>query len=252
MSSHAKIATSHITPLKVYYSVAIALLVLTSVTVLVAQYDFGAWNLVVALSVAVFKAALVGLFFMHLLYDNKLYAIVFISSLIFLAVFISLTMFDTVNRGGVDSVTAVLINPYANIYDESGKVLDRTPKDPSSLSAFELENGIGPIKEKMTLLSLEVAIADQGRKIFEMKCASCHKLDERLVGPSLGDVTIRRTPEFIMNMILNPEEMTRNHPEVKKMLAEYLTFMTFQNVSKKDARKILEYLRAVGAEQSGQ
>lgn len=251
MSNHAGSHAPHITPLRVYFSVATALIILTGITVWIAQFDFGAWNMVVALAVAVFKASLVGLFFMHLLYDSKMYSIIFISSLIFLGVFISFTMFDTANRGRVDTLTGAPISPRAVIYDQTGKVIDRTPRDPSTLSAFELENGIGPITTKMTIGALNPTLADKGKTIFDMKCASCHKLDERLVGPPLRDVTKRRTPEFIMNMALNPEAMTRNHPEVRKMLAEYLTFMTFQNVTENDARAILEYLRVVAEEPTG-
>ncbi len=48
-----------------------------------------------------------------------------------------------------------------------------------------------------------------------------------------------------MNMMLNPGEMIKRHPVVKKLLAEYLTTMTFQNIDVQDARAILEYLRWV-------
>lgn len=91
----------HITPLKVYYAVATALLMFTAITVIVAQFDFGQWNMVVAMAVAGVKATLVALFFMHLYYDNKMYMIVFVSSLLFLAIFIILTMYDTENRGEI-------------------------------------------------------------------------------------------------------------------------------------------------------
>jgi hypothetical protein len=46
-----------------------------------------------------------------------------------------------------------------------------------------------------------------------------------------------------MNMILNPEQMTKEDPVAKKLFVEYLTQMTFQDVSEDDARAILEYLR---------
>jgi hypothetical protein len=68
-------------------------------------------------------------------------------------------------------------------------------------------------------------------------------MDEKVVGPALGGVTKRRTPEWIMNMILNPEEMTKQDPTAQALLAEHLTQMTFQNVTEKEARAILEYFR---------
>jgi len=73
---------------------------------------------------------------------------------------------------------------------------------------------------------------------------SCHKLDEKYTGPALRDVTKRRTNEYIMNMILNPEEMTKRHPEARKLLGIHATQMTFQNVTQEDTRKLLEYLRS--------
>lgn len=113
------------------------------------------------------------------------------------------------------------------------------------LTFFEYDNGIGPIKEKITLGQIDEIKAKSGEKIFTEKCTQCHKLDERYTGPALRDVTTRRTPEFILNQILNPEEMTKRHPEVKKMLATYATQMTFQNVTEDDAKAILEYFRSV-------
>lgn len=89
------------------------------------------------------------------------------------------------------------------------------------LTVFEYENGIGPIKEKIELGQIDMIKAKRGEKIFVEKCTQCHKLDERYTGPALRDVTTRRSPEFILNQILNPEEMTKRHPEVKKMLAQY-------------------------------
>jgi len=113
------------------------------------------------------------------------------------------------------------------------------------LTVFEYENGIGPIKEKLELGQIDLIKAKSGEKIFTEKCTQCHKLDERYTGPALRDVTTRRTPEFILNQILNPEEMTKRHPEVKKLLATYPTQMTYQNVSLDDAKAILDYFRSV-------
>ena len=104
MSAQAHAAENHghhILPLKTYFGVATALLVFTVITVYVAQHDFGSMNMAVALLVAAVKASLVCLYFMHLLYDNKLYAVVLVSSLLFLAIFITFVMYDVVRRDGV-------------------------------------------------------------------------------------------------------------------------------------------------------
>jgi cytochrome c oxidase subunit 4 len=90
---HEKYA--HAVPLPVLAAVFAALLLLTLLTVAATWYDLGSWNLIIALGIATFKAALVVLFFMHLRYDNPFYAIVFITALLFVALFLGLTLLDT-------------------------------------------------------------------------------------------------------------------------------------------------------------
>lgn len=119
---------------------------------------------------------------------------------------------------------------------------------PNDLSDFEMENGIGPIKEKMDIGNIDPHLASQGEVIFKAKCAACHKLDERFVGPAQRYTAERRSPEYIMNMILNPEEMTQKHPTGQKMLAEYLAPMTNMNLTRDEARQVLEYLRLITKE----
>jgi len=103
--------------------------------------------------------------------------------------------------------------------------------------------GIGPIKSSMTLGVIDEAMVTEGKAIFKLKCSACHKISKRVVGPALADITKRRSPEWIMNMILNPEEMVEKDPIAKKLLAEYLAPMANQNLTEKEARLILEYFR---------
>lgn len=107
----------HILPIRVYLIVGSALLLLTFVTVWIAQFHFGSLNLIVAMLVAVIKASLVVLFFMHLLYDKKIFLSVFLLSILMLGVFITLTMLDTMRRGEVDRITADPIRKQAEMYD---------------------------------------------------------------------------------------------------------------------------------------
>jgi cytochrome c2 len=118
------------------------------------------------------------------------------------------------------------------------------PKPAEQKEETVSDKGIGPITE-VKLGPIDQNLVKKGKEIFDSKCASCHKLEERYVGPPLKGVTKRRKPEWIMNMILNPTEMEQKDPIAKQLLAEYLTQMTFQNVSQEDARAILEYLRSV-------
>ncbi|MBB6611644.1 cytochrome c [Pontibacter sp. Tf4] len=104
--------------------------------------------------------------------------------------------------------------------------------------------GIGPVTSVEVGEGIDQALADNGKSIFEGKCSACHQLsDQKIVGPGLAGVTERRKPEWIMNMIINPEQMTKEDPTAKKLLAEHLTQMTNQNVNEQDARAILEFLR---------
>lgn len=118
-------------------------------------------------------------------------------------------------------------------------------KDASGLTNWELKHGIGPVKKEITLGEIDKRLVSEGEKIFETKCAACHKLDERYVGPPQRDVLERRTPEFVLNMMLSPEENYKRHPEIKKLLGEYLTPMPNQNLTLEDALAVLEYFRAV-------
>ena len=100
----------------------------------------------------------------------------------------------------------------------------------------------------MELGSLNSEMVEQGRKLFKSKCSSCHKLDKEYVGPAQRNVLDLRSPEYIMNMILNPGEMVKKHPEARKMLAEFMTPMPQQNIDREQARAILEYFRKVNNE----
>jgi len=121
------------------------------------------------------------------------------------------------------------------------------PAQPGELTALELEQGIGPIRN-LQLGPVDPELAEEGEELFTTKCSACHKLGERYVAPPLGDVLSRRRPEFVMNMILNAGEMVQRHPVIKQLLAEYYTPMPVQVTDQAQARAILEYLRS---EQTG-
>lgn len=108
--------------------------------------------------------------------------------------------------------------------------------------APEADKGIGPVSS-VTLGPLDPQLASKGKTLFDAKCSACHKIDEKYVGPALKGVTTRRTPEWIMNMVLNPAEMTQKNATAKDLLATHYTQMTFQNVTQDEVRSILEYFR---------
>lgn len=96
--------------MRTYAIVLAALLVLTAVTVAVSGIHFGspAVNVIVALGIASLKASLVALYFMHLLHDKPLNALIFVSGLVFLAIFLILTLIDVDFRLPVETPATVL------------------------------------------------------------------------------------------------------------------------------------------------
>src|SRR5690606_32286947 len=82
---------------------------------------------------------------------------------------------------------------------------EEAPNAPG-LSEFELEHGIGPVKQEVVLGEIDAERVALGKSVFEVKCTACHKVGERYIGPDLAGVTQRRSPTYVMNMILNPSE----------------------------------------------
>jgi cytochrome c len=111
------------------------------------------------------------------------------------------------------------------------------------LTDFQLTYGIGPITQPMNLKPIDRPYAKTGEKPFAEKCGSCHELDTKKVGPPLRDIMFRRKPEFVMNMMLNPDQMMRRHPEIQKLFALYQSPMAVPGLKQDEARAILEFLR---------
>ncbi len=118
MTTKAKAHTDHIVPLWVYLTVGGGLFILTGITVGVSFIPLGGWNVVVALGIATLKASLVALFFMHLLYDKKIFMIVFLAAIMFVGIFIIFTMFDTMRRDDIYENAGQPIRPKAAMYDQ--------------------------------------------------------------------------------------------------------------------------------------
>lgn len=92
---------------------------------------------------------------------------------------------------------------------------------------------------------LNAAWVTGGKAQYDTKCMPCHRLDgTKLVGPGWKEVTKRRTPIWIMNMICNTDFMLSQDAEAQKQLELCLVRMPNQNVAVEDARKILEFMRS--------
>jgi len=91
--------SGHISPKSTYYAIFGALMVLTGVTVAVAFVNLGTFNFPVALAIAITKATLVILFFMHVKYSSRLTKLFVGMAFFFLFVLFGLTMTDYLSRG---------------------------------------------------------------------------------------------------------------------------------------------------------
>ncbi len=96
-SLHDEHEIAHVMPLQVLFGVFAALMVLTFLTVAATWFDFGWFNLPVAMAIATVKATLVALYFMHLRYDAPFSGLAFLVALVFVAVFILIVLLDTVH-----------------------------------------------------------------------------------------------------------------------------------------------------------
>ena len=92
---------------------------------------------------------------------------------------------------------------------------------------------------------IDLDLAKQGEDVYVKMCSACHKPEKRFVGPAPKGIMERRSPEWIMNMILNPDEMVQKDPIARALLAEYLSPMANQNLTEEQARAVLEYFRTL-------
>lgn len=106
--------------------------------------------------------------------------------------------------------------------------------------------GIGPIKELTFDEDIDQEMASTGETLFKQKCTQCHLVNQRLIGPAMTGVYERRSPEWVMNIMLNPDEMLKKDPIAKALLKEYNNaIMLNQNLTEEEARSLAEYLRTL-------
>lgn len=106
------------------------------------------------------------------------------------------------------------------------------------------DKGIGPITN-VVLGPINPKMVSDGKALFASKCILCHDLVQKKIGPPLQSVAINRTPEFIMNLLLNSAQMQKQDPIIKDLLRKYNIPMSDPGLNQAQARNILEYLRSV-------
>lgn len=135
---------AHISPTKFYIQIFLALVCLTLLTVGVAYIHLGKLNLIVAILISTTKASLVVTFFMHLKYDSRFNALMFLGSLLFIGIFFAYTMNDTDHRGQVDSAQGV------EMYSGSGKMAPggEQPMDHEDDAKMPMHRSVGGSETK--------------------------------------------------------------------------------------------------------
>lgn len=99
---------------------------------------------------------------------------------------------------------------------------------------------------------LDEVLVAQGMEIFIDKCTRCHTLDTaQFIVPALAGVTNRRSPEWIMNMIINVDEMLKQDPVAADLLRKHKRVMPDPMLSVTDTRAVLEFLRKNDMDQTG-
>jgi cytochrome c5 len=139
-------------------------------------------------------------------------------------------------------ISAILVTSCGGGVDKDAK-----PLDVQELTKNQPETHGPEIKEgDITVTSpLNAEWVTGGKNIYELKCQSCHRLtEEKLVGPGWKNVTQRRKPVWIMNMVTNVDMMLETDAEAQKLLEQCMVRMPNQNLGREDARKVLEFMRS--------
>ncbi|GAA4939279.1 hypothetical protein GCM10023314_09950 [Algibacter agarivorans] len=119
-------------------------------------------------------------------------------------------------------------------------------KIPASKTVDLKNKGIGPITSISLNPEIDQTMATHGADVFKKMCTACHRVEKKFIGPAPTGILERRSPEWVMNMILNPDEMTQKDPLAKALLIEFNgSPMANQNLSEEDARAVLEYFRTL-------
>nr|WP_293299815.1 cytochrome c [Allomuricauda sp.] len=121
-----------------------------------------------------------------------------------------------------------------------------TSNDKASERVDLTSKGVGPIKSVTLDPEIDRTMAAKGKEVYDQMCLACHRVDKKFIGPPPNGILDRRTPEWVMNMILNPQEMVQQDPLAKDLLQEFNgSPMSNQGLTEDQARAILEYFRTL-------
>ena len=96
--AHASHGSGHVSPIGLYVTIFLSLMVLTAATVGAAFLDLGQFNFLVAMIIAIFKASLVVWYFMHVKYQSSLTKLTVATGIFFLAILLGMTLIDYASK----------------------------------------------------------------------------------------------------------------------------------------------------------
>ena len=116
----------------------------------------------------------------------------------------------------------------------------------ASLTVDLTNKGVGPVSSLDLPETVDQTMAAHGKEVYDKMCTACHRVGKKFIGPPPNKILERRTPEWVMNMILDPEGMVKNDPLAKKLLIEFNgSPMANQSLTEEEARAVLEYFRTL-------
>ena len=115
---------------------------------------------------------------------------------------------------------------------------------PEEKISMSTSKGIGPVKEWKPG-PVDAALAAKGKRVYNAQCIVCHLYDKRKIGGPLRDIAKRRTPEYIINKMLNPVEMAEKDPDNIPARTAYTISMPVMTITEEEAVAVYEYLRSL-------
>ena len=153
--------------------------------------------------------------------------------------FLPILIFGAVACGGSDESSESAAPPQSMVSEEP-QTLEEAEAD------WATDYGIGPVKAFDLPLDIDDELASEGKVIYDAKCTACHKAEKQFIGPAPKGIFEKRTPAWVMNMILNPDEMVQDNAIARQLLIKFNgSPMANQNLTEEEARAVLEYFRTL-------
>ncbi len=230
--AHAEEHHHHITPKKTLFIVFGVLVVLTVVTAVTAQIDLGGFNVPLALAIAFTKAALVLAIFMALKYDNRVNTLIFSIGVIFVGVFLLITLLDTAFRGALGIMEAGVVEVPALPSASADHSADHPPATPTETEAAPTATDAAEPPDGPTLFTTYV-------------CNTCHSLDGTPgLGPSLQGLGSRLTREEVSQSLREPDAVITENFTAGIMSAMLNGIGFMDKISDEEFETLVDYLMA--------